>query len=272
MLDTRIDLEQLKQGIRGAWMAGDFGQIAQYSAKGAEEFVNRLAISRGMRVLDVACGTGNLAIPAARRGAQVTGVDIAPNLLEQARQRAAGQGLPATFEEGDAEQLPYPHAQFDLVMSMFGAMFAPRPEQVSSELARVCRQGGTIAMANWTPEGFVGKMFRLTSRYVPPPEGIPAPGLWGMESVVKERFGPYVSKTETARRAILFDYPFPPRQVVQFFRDYFGPTQMAFSRLDAAGQSAFAADLEKLWSEHNKGENGRTLVSGEYLDVTATRA
>jgi ubiquinone/menaquinone biosynthesis C-methylase UbiE len=272
MQDTHIDFEQLKQRMRGTWMAGDFGQIAQYSAKGAEEFVNRLAISRGMHVLDVACGTGNLAIPAARRGANVTGVDIAPNLVEQARQRAAAEGLPATFEEGDAEELTQPDAEFDLVMSMFGAMFAPRPERVSSELARVCRQGGTIAMANWTPEGFVGRMFSLTSRYVPPPAGIPAPTLWGKENVVKERLGAYASKTETVRRTITFDYPAAPRQVVQFFRDYFGPTQMAFSRLDPAGQSALAAELEKLWSEHNQGENGRTLVSAEYLEVTATRA
>ena len=253
-------------------MAGDFGQIAQYSAKGAEEFVNRLPISRGMRVLDVACGTGNLAIPAARRGAQVTGVDIAPNLVEQARQRAAAEGLPVTFEEGDAEELTHPDAQFDLVMSMFGAMFAPRPERISSELARVCRQGGTIAMANWTPEGFVGRMFSLTSRYVPPPAGLPAPVLWGIENVVKERLGAYASTMEAARRAITLDYPGVPRQVVQFFRDYFGPTQMAFSRLNTAGHSALAAELEKLWSEHNRGENGRTLVSAEYLEVTATRA
>ncbi|HLX70035.1 MAG TPA: class I SAM-dependent methyltransferase, partial [Verrucomicrobiae bacterium] len=254
------------------WMAGDFGQIARYSAKGAEEFVNRLAISPGMRVLDVACGTGNLAIPAARRGAQVTGVDIAPNLVEQARQRAAAENLPATFEEGDAEQLRYPDAQFDLVMTMFGAMFAPRPERVSTELARVCRPGGTIAMANWTPEGFVGKTFRLTASYVPPPEGIPAPVLWGVEDNVKERLGRYASKIETAQRAIIFDYPHPPQQVVQFFRDYFGPTQMTFARLDAAGQSALAADLEKLWIEHNQGENGRTLVTAEYLEVIVTRA
>jgi ubiquinone/menaquinone biosynthesis C-methylase UbiE len=272
MAHTQIDFEQLKHRMRGTWMAGDFGQIAQYSAKGAEEFVNRLPISRGMRVLDVACGTGNLAIPAARKGAQVTGVDIAPNLLEQARQRAAVETLPATFEEGDAEKLPYPDAQFDLVMSMFGAMFAPRPERVASELARVCRPGGIIAMANWTPEGFVGKTFRLTARYVPPPEGIPAPVLWGVENVVKERLGQHTSKIETARRALTFDYPLPPRDVVQFFRTYFGPTQMAFSRLDAAGQSALAADLEKLWIEHNRAGAGRTLVSAEYLEVTATRA
>lgn len=265
-------LEQLKQRMRGTWMSGDFGQIARYSAKGAEEFVGRLGISSGMRVLDVACGTGNLAIPAARKGAQVTGVDIAPNLVEQACQRAAGEGLQATFEEGDAEQLPYPDAQFDLVMSMFGAMFAPRPERVASELARVCRPGGTIAMANWTPQGFVGKMFSLTSRYVPPPEGIPAPVLWGSERVARERLDGFARNTQTVRVTLLFDYPFPPRQVVQFFRDYFGPTQMAFSKLDAPGQLALAADLEKLWAEHNQAENGRTLVSAEYLEVTATRA
>jgi len=127
-------------------------------------------------------------------------------------------------------------------------------------------------MANWTPEGFVGKMFSLTSRHVPPPEGIPAPVLWGTEKVASERFGAYASKTVSLRRKMVFDYPFPPRQMVQFFRDYFGPTQIAFSRLEPAGQSAFAEDLEKLWTEHNRGTNGRTLVSAEYLEVTAQRA
>jgi len=272
MSEAQNGFAQLKKRMRDTWMAGDFGQIARYSVKGAEDFVDRLEISRGTRVLDVACGTGNLAIPAARKGAQVIGVDIAPNLVDQARQRAAGEGLPATFEEGDAEQLPYADAQFDLVMSMFGAMFAPRPERVASELARVCRRGGTMAMANWTPEGFVGKMFSLTSRFVPPPQGIPAPILWGSEKVVRERLGAYAPKIEIVRQAILFDYPFPPQHAVQFFRDYFGPTQVAFSRLDAAGQSTLAADLEKLWSEHNRGEKGRTLISGEYLEVTAVRA
>lgn len=271
MHQTQTDLQQLKQRMRTTWMAGDFGQIAQYTAKAAEEFVSCLPISPGMRILDVACGTGNLAIPAARAGAQVTGVDIAPNLVEQARQRAAAEDLPPTFEEGDAEHLPYRDAQFDLVMTMFGAMFAPRPQQVASELARVCRPGGTIAMANWTPEGFVGKTFRLTGQYAPPPADIPAPVLWGVENVVKERLGAFTSKIEATRRTLSFDYPLPPREVVQFFRTYFGPTQMAFSKLDTAGQSALAADLEKLWTEHNQGENGRTLVSAEYLEVRATR-
>ena len=264
-------LEQLKQRMRGTWMAGDFGQIARYSAQGAEEFVSRLPISSNTRVLDVACGTGNLAIPATRKGADVTGIDIAPNLLEQARSRAAEEGLKATFEEGDAEQLAHPDSSFDVVMTMFGAMFAPRPEKVASELARVCRSGGLVAMANWTPEGFVGKMFALSSQHVPPPEGIPAPVLWGNEKMVRERLGKYASKIMTTRRTLSFDYPFPPKHVVQFFRDYFGPTQVAFSRLDPAGQAAFAADLEKLWSEHNKGGEGRTSISAEYLEVIATR-
>ena len=213
--------------MRATWMAGDFGEVARYTAEAAEQFVDRLPIAQGMRVLDVACGTGNLAIPAGRKGAEVTGTDIAPNLLEQARQRAAAENLPATFEEGDAEQLPYKDAQFDLVMSMFGAMFAPRPERVALELARVCRPGGMIAMANWTPEGFVGKTFRLTAQHVPPPDGIPAPVLWGVENVVQERLGPHTSKIETKRQLITFDQPRSPREVVQFFRSYFGPTQMA---------------------------------------------
>lgn len=263
--------EQLKRNLRAGWMAGDFGQIARYSALAAEEFVDRLSIPAGARVLDVACGTGNLAIPAARKGAVVTGVDIAPNLLEQARGRAAAEGLKAHFEEGDAEQLPYPDRSFDVVMSMFGAMFAPRPERVAAELARVCRPGGAIAMANWTPEGFVGRQFQLSARYVPPPEGLPAPVLWGTDAAVRERLGRYSSEIATARRTIPFDYPYPPAEVVRFFREFFGPTKMAFARLDAAQQSSLAADLEKHWSEANEGDGSRTLVRAEYLEVIATR-
>lgn len=265
-------LDQLKQRMRATWMAGDFGQIARYSAKSAEEFVDRLNLQDGVRVLDVACGTGNLAIPAARKGALVTGTDIAPNLLEQARQRAAAEGLQATFEEGDAEQLPFPDAQFDVVMSMFGAMFAPRPDRVAAELIRVCRHAGTIAMANWTPGGFVGKLFATSARHVPPPEGIPAPVLWGDEQVVRQRLGDVVSEVRTVKRMAEFDFPFPPADVVAFFRQYFGPTQVAFSRLDASGQAAFATDLETLWREHNEGDNARTLIHAEYLEVIARRA
>jgi len=263
-------LEQLKQRMRAVWMAGDFGKIAEYSVKEAEEFVASLDISQGIKVLDVACGTGNLAIPAARKGAQVTGVDIATNLLSQARHRATAEGLKITFEEGDAEDLPFPDAEFDLVMSMFGAMFAPRPDRVASELARVCRRGGKIAMANWTPEGFTGKMFRLSHAHLSPPAGLAEPVLWGDEATVRERLSAHGVKVETKRQSMVFDYPFPPREVVQFFREYFGPTKMAFARMDAAAQAAYTKDLEKLWAEYNESRSG-TVIHNEYLVVIGTR-
>ncbi len=252
------------------WSAGDFGEIARFSAAEAENFVSRLPIPVGARVLDVACGTGNIAIPAARKGAIVTGVDIAPNLIEQAIARANQEGLKAEFREGDAEKLPFPDAEFDLVVSMFGAMFAPRPELVAEELSRVCRPGGLIAMANWTPEGSVGKMFALTSRHVPPPEGIPPPVLWGKEEVVRERFAKVGRKVETFRRNAEFKYPFDSNGVVEFFRRYFGPTQMAFARLDSAGQSALATDMAHLFAENNQGKENETIVNAEYLEVRAT--
>ena len=264
-------LEKLKQRMRQTWMAGDFGQIARYSARAAEEFVDRLPIQSGSRVLDVACGTGNLAIPAARKGAHVSGADIATNLLEQARQRAAAENLDVKFEEGDAEQLPYPDAQFDVVMSMFGAMFAPRPHLVAAELSRVCRPGGIIAMANWTPGGFIGRVFAVGAKYIPPPEGIPAPVEWGDENVVQQRFGKYASEIRTTPRLAEFDFPFPPSQVVRFFREYFGPTKLAFERLDTQGQASYAADLENLWAKHNEGDSERTHIRGEYLEVIVRR-
>jgi SAM-dependent methyltransferase len=264
-------LDELKRRMRAGWMAGDFGQIARYSAPAAEAFVDRLKIPASARVLDVACGTGNLSIPAARQAAQVRGIDIAPNLLDQARQRATAESLEATFEEGDAEQLPYPDAQFDLVMSMFGAMFGPRPEVVAAELARVARPGGRIAMANWTPDSFVARQFALGNHYVPPPEGVPPPILWGKEDVVRHRLGSYTSEIQMSRQTIEFRFPFPPHEVAEFFRQYFGPTQLAFSRLDPNDQAAYAADLEGLWREQNEAKDGTTIVRTEYLEVIATR-
>ncbi|MFL6450359.1 MAG: class I SAM-dependent methyltransferase [Bryobacteraceae bacterium] len=265
-------IEDLKAKMRGTWMAGDFGQIARYSAQRAEQFVDRLPIQAGMRVLDVACGTGNLAIPAARRGADVTGVDIAPNLIEQAKQRANAEGLRAKFDEGDAEQLPYPDAEFDVVISMFGAMFAPRPDRVASELVRVCRKGGTIAMANWTPDVLAGKLFALSARYLPPPDGVPPPVLWGNEETVRQRFGNAVSSLKMARQPFAMKFPFPPRDTVQLFRQYFGPIRVTFSTLDEAAQAAYAKDLEGLWEEGNEAKDGTTSLSTEYLEVIATKA
>ena len=265
------NLERLKQGMQAAWSAGDFGQVAKYTAAEGELFISRLPIRAGMDVLDVACGTGNLAIPAARIGARVTGVDIAEKLLAQGRERAAAENLNVTFQYGDAEQLAFPDASFDVVVTMYGAMFAPRPEVVARELARVVRPGGLIAMANWTPEGFVGKSFAVTARIAPPPVDLPKPVLWGMENIVKERFAAVGCTVETYRRMVHFKYPFPPAQVVEFFRQYFGPTQVAYSRLDDTGKAAMTRELEKLWTDHHDGPDGHSHVQAEYLEVRATK-
>jgi SAM-dependent methyltransferase len=271
MSSAPTDINALKSRLRDTWMAGDFGQIARYTARAAEEFVMRLKITPGTRVLDVACGTGNTAIPAARAGARVTGVDIAANLLEQARSRAAQEGLQVEFREGDAEQLAFADGAFDAVVTMFGAMFAPRPQMVAAELLRVCRPGGVIAMGNWTPSGFVGQMFKLSAQHVPPPADVPPPVLWGDEATVRARLGPGTKELKFNRVMCDFDYPFPPGKVVELFRRYFGPTQVAFSRLDAKGQAAFAGDLEKLWTQGNQRNDGGTMVRGEYLEVVAAR-
>jgi SAM-dependent methyltransferase len=175
------------------------------------------------------------------------------------------------FDEGDAEELPYDDHSYDVVLTMFGAMFAPRPERVAAELIRVCKPGGRIAMANWTPEGFVGKSFQVTAKAVPPPP-MPPPVLWGDEKVVRERLGQGTSEIACTRQHVRFAYPFTPREMVDFFRRNFGPTKVAFSRLDAAGQESFAAQLEALWTEHNLAKDGSTEVEGEYLDVRAYRA
>jgi len=266
------DFSQLKSNLKATWMAGDFGQIARFTVTAGEDFIARTAIQPGMRVLDVACGTGNTALPAARRGAQVTGVDIAPNLLEQAGKRAEAERLQIRFEEGDAEDLPYRDHQFDVVLTMFGAMFAPRPERVAAELIRVCRPGGVIAMANWTPQGFVGKSFLITSGMVPAPPGVPAPSLWGDESIVHQRLSRGTSAISATRQKAHFKYPFGPKEVVALFRQYFGPIQTAFSRLDPQGQAQLACQLEALWAEHNTASDGSVVVEAEYLDVRAARA
>lgn len=266
------DFAQLKSNLKSIWMAGDFGQIANYAVHAGVEFIGRTPIKNGDCVLDVACGTGNVSLPAARAGAAVTGVDIAPNLLGQARKRASAENLKIQFDEGDAEDLPYRDGEFDIVVTMFGAMFAPRPEKVAAELIRVCRPGGLIAMGNWTPQGFVGKSFQLTSKMVPPPPGIEPPVLWGDEATVRQRFGHGVSKLTLTRHKASFQYPFSPEEVVAWFRRYFGPTQATFARLDKAGQDSLASQLEKLWIENNQATDGTTKVQAEYLDVRATRA
>jgi SAM-dependent methyltransferase len=266
------ELATLKTRLRATWIAGDFGEIAKYYADQAEEFVGRLGLKEGTKVLDVACGTGNLALSAARAGASVTGVDIAPNLVEQARENARREGLSAQFDEGDAEALSYADASFDTVGTMFGAMFAPRPELVAAELKRVCRPGGLIAMANWTPGGFIGQMFKTTAAHFPLPPGMASPVLWGVEEKVRERFGEGISKLETHLQTIIWVFPFSPAEVVEHFRLYYGPMQKAFGALDENKQAALRTDLEQLWSANNQATDGTTRVDAEYLEVKAVRS
>lgn len=265
------EMETLKTKLHRVWTAGDFRQIAKSYETGAREFVERLNLRKGMRVLDAACGAGNLALPAARLGAVVTGVDIAENLIEQARANAEKENYKIKFDVGDAESLPYEDASFDAVVTMFGAMFAPRPEIVAAELKRVCRAGGTIAMANWTPTGFIGQMFKLTGKHVPPPP-MPSPVLWGDEATVHERLTDGIADLKLTKRKITFRFPFSPIETVGHFRAYYGPTQMAFKALDENAQAELRRDLEELWTAHNQSSGDTTIVESEYLEVIAVRA
>jgi ubiquinone/menaquinone biosynthesis C-methylase UbiE len=265
-------MEALKAKLKDTWSAGDFGQIAKAYAPGAAEFVNRLNLQPSERVLDVACGTGNLTIPAAKRGASVTGQDIASNLLEQGRAWAKAESLPIQFDENDAESLPYTDASFDTIITMFGVMFTPRPDVASAELARTCRPGGRIAMANWTPSGFIGQMFRIVGKHVPPPPSIPSPLLWGDEPTLRQRLNDSISNLQLTRRSITFNFPFAAPEVVECFRRYYGPTYKAFDALDEKGQIALRQELEQHWSTHNQVKNGVTRVESEYLEVVAIRA
>ena len=268
------EMEALKTRLKATWMSGDYGHFATYLEPGALEFLSRIPIEPGVRVLDVACGAGQTAIPMSRAGAKVTGVDLATNLIEQARARARAENLDARFDEGDAEMLPYDDGSFDIVVSLIGAMFAPRPELVAAELKRVCRPGGKIIMGNWTPGGFVGQMFKIHGKHVPPPAIMAPPVKWGDEETVRERFKEGVSHLKLSRRLYPFRYPFPPSEVVEFFRTYYGPSLQAFAALTAYSfekQAALRRELEQLWTEHNTATDGTTSIDSEYLEVVAIR-
>lgn len=271
MSSITTEMESLKGRLKATWMSGDFDRIAEIIWAGGAEFIARLQLTPGTRVLDVACGTGNLSFPAARAGAIVTGVDIATNLLETARVRAKEDGAQIQFDEGDAEALPYADAAFDEIVTMFGAMFAPQPQLVAAEMARVCRPGGRVAMANWTPTGFIGQMFKVTGWHVTPPS-MPSPLLWGDEAIVRERLSDGFTNLQFNRRILNMDFPMTPPDAVEFFRTWYGPTLRAFAALDEAGQAALRRDLEQLWTEHNRAVDGTTSIPAEYLEVTAIRA
>ena len=264
--------EALRARVRATWTAGDFGRIAVGFEGGAAEFIERLELAPGERVLDVACGTGNLALPAARGGARVSAIDIAPDLVAQLAGRASVEGLGVDARVGDAEALPFADGRFDTVVTMFGAMFAAHPRAAADELLRVTRPGGRIAMANWAPDGFVGRMLKLTVGYVPPPPGMPSTLLWGDPRIVQDRLRAGVSQFRFKRRFMVLAYPFGPEQTVELFRTWYGPTVRAFGALGEERQRELFADLVQLWADHNLGGPDTTRVESEYLEVVAVRA
>jgi SAM-dependent methyltransferase len=266
---VNTDIDALKNRLKATWMDGNYDFFSRFMETSAVEFLDRLGVEPESSLLDVASGSGQLALIAARRGAKVTGVDIATNSILAARGRAASEGLDTRFDEGDAEALPYETGSFDVVATLFGAMFAPRPELVASELLRVCRPGGTIAMGNWTKEGFIGQMFKTFARFIAPP-GMPSPVLWGDETTVRERLGAHVSDLQLTRVNYQFEYPFSPADVVEFFRQNYGPTTRAFAALGVPEQVSLRAELTNLWTTHNLSiDPKRTIVNAEYLEVIA---
>ena len=272
LVTTReTDFAGFKARLKRTWMSGDFGQIAKHIEGAAAHFISRCGIRPKMHVLDVACGTGDLAIPAAKAGAVVTGIDLAPNLLKQARARAKREGVKVRLDEGDAENLPYHDASFDVVVSLFGAMLAPRPDQVAAELTRVCRPGGRIALASWTPRGFVGEMMQTTARHVPPP-AVPPPELWGDETTVRERLGTGIGDLAMTPVTAQLKFPFSVPETVELYRTWFGPTKRAFASLPQEEQEALREDLEDLMARHNKACDGTTHIEAEYLEVVAIRS
>ncbi len=260
--------ESVKQAQQRIWATGDFSVVGAGGVIVGELLCEAVRLHAGERVLDVATGSGNTALSAARRGAEVVGVDFVPALLDRARERAQAERFKKiSFEAGDTENLPFPDASFDAVLSTFGHMFAPDPVRAAQEMVRVCRPGGRIGFAAWTPEGFTGQFFRTGAKYNPPPPGIPPPLLWGKEDAVKERF-PQARKFAFERRNLIMRAP-SPGQWLAMMREYFGPLNVAFHRLDTAGQEALTKDLLSLLETANQSGDATLFVPAEYLEAVA---
>lgn len=264
------DLAAIKQRQQQTWSAGDYAEVGATLQIIAEDICEAVDLRSGQRVLDVATGSGNTALAAARRFAEVIGVDYVPSLLDRARVRAEAEGLPVEFLDGDAEDLAFFEGSFDVVLSTLGVMFAPNHVASARELVRVCRPGGRIGLANWTPEGFIGGMFRTIGRHVPPPAGLQSPLLWGNEDHLRELFAEDVTSLTVERRHFNFRYR-SAEHMLHFFRSYYGPMRKAFEALDDAGQEALARDLIDLMAQNNRSTDGDLVVPSEYLEVVAIR-
>jgi SAM-dependent methyltransferase len=263
-------LEEIKAKQQITWSSGDYGKIAWVTQPLSEVLCDAIDLRPGAEVLDVATGTGHVALAAARRFARATGVDYVPALLEVARQRASAEGLDVTFTEGDAENLPVQDTSYDYVLSTIGAMFAPNQEKTASELLRAARPGGTIGMINWRPEGFIGELFRTIGRHVPPPEGLKPAALWGSEERVRELFGDAVSTVSFKDGAITIGF-LSPEHFADFFISNYGPTLKASEALEGERKDAFTRDLVELARRHNLRTDGTVALDWTYLLVLAIK-
>jgi SAM-dependent methyltransferase len=268
---TTTDFETIKARQQGTWSSGDYAVIGTTLQITGETLCEAVDVAAGERVLDVAAGNGNATLAAARRRCEVTASDYVPALLDGARARAAAEGLTIDVREADAEALPFADSTFDVVLSTFGVMFTPNQERAATELTRVCRPGGRIGLANWTPEGFVGQMFKIVGRYAPPPDGVRSPLEWGRESRLTELFGSGVRSLDARRRDFVFRYR-SAEDWLDTFRTYYGPTHKAFAALDSDGQAAFEHDLLALAREHNTAGKRALRIESEYVEVVAVTA
>ena len=264
------DLAALKARQHGAWSSGDYAIVGTTLQIVGEELCEALDIRSGQKVLDVAAGNGNATLAAARRWCEVVSTDYVPSLLERGRSRAAADGLSIEFKEADAEALPFADASFDAVVSTFGVMFTPDQDKAAAELNRVCKRGGKIGLANWTPEGFIGQVFKTLGKYLPPPAGTKSPALWGTEARIKEMFGPSAASIRSERRNFNFRYR-SPEHFLDVFKSYYGPMLKAFAALDAANQQGFRNDLLALMARMNRADDGTMVVPSEYLEVVITK-
>ncbi len=266
-----IDLTAIKARQQGAWSSGDYAIVGTTLQIVGEELCEALDLHSGQKVLDVAAGNGNVSLAAARRWCDVVATDYVPALLERARERAAAEGLDIAFREADAEALPFADGSFDVVVSTFGVMFTPDQERAAGELARVCRRGGKIGLANWTPEGFIGQLFKTIGRHMPPPAGVKSPSLWGTRARIAELLGPHAASIEAAQRNFMFRYR-SPAHWLDVFKTYYGPVLKTFAALEPAAQSALERDLITLVDQFNRAKDGTMAVPGEYLEIVVTRS
>jgi SAM-dependent methyltransferase len=264
------DLAAVKQRQQQTWASADYAAVAALIVPMAEGLAQNAGLRAGDRVLDVATGSGNAALAAARCDCEVTGIDYVPALLERARARAAAEGLEIEFAEGDAEHLAFPDASFDAVLSCLGVMFTPDQERAAAELVRVCKPGGTIGLVNWTPAGFIGQLLRTVGKHVPPPAGVRPPPQWGTEERLRELLGDAVSRLDIQRRTFVFRFR-SPDDFASFFRDNYGPVHKAFGALDEPGRERLYDDLTALARDHDREEGPSVAMPAEYLEVVATR-